>query len=342
MAEHFWLGMMIALGSGILNGIFPWPMKYSRGWKWENTWAVFALVSTVLIPLSLAILFVPNLAQVYQGVSARALCLPLLFGFLWGCAQTTLGLGFRAVGVALGFSVVVGLNAPIGSLIPLLVFHPEDLLRPRGILLLVSLPVLILGLWLYATAGRRREKELPPVATATDEPKPSFATGLALCMFTGIFGANINLGFAFGNDVARKSLELGANPVTSTYPVWLLVMMAGFVPQALYCIYLLSRNHNWGLFKQAGAGRETLLGIAMAALWASAIFSYGISATIAGKYGIAVCYTLLVAMTIVASTGVGLLTGEWKGTSGGTRKALFWAMAIVLASVIILNLGGLF
>jgi hypothetical protein len=80
----------------------------------------------------------------------------------------------------------------------------------------------------------------------------------------------------------------------------------------------------------------------MAVLWASAIFSYGISATIAGKYGTAVCYTLLVAMTIVASTGVGLLTGEWRGTSPQTRKTLVWAMAIVLASVIILNLGGLF
>jgi hypothetical protein len=34
--------------------------------------------------------------------------------------------------------------------------------------------------------------------------------------------------------------------------------------------------------------------------------------------------------------------GEWKGTSPQTRRILAVAMAMVLISVIILNLGGLF
>ena len=37
MSGHFWLGMAIIFVSGVLNGSFPAPMKYSRRWRWENT-----------------------------------------------------------------------------------------------------------------------------------------------------------------------------------------------------------------------------------------------------------------------------------------------------------------
>jgi hypothetical protein len=80
----------------------------------------------------------------------------------------------------------------------------------------------------------------------------------------------------------------------------------------------------------------------MAILWVIAIFSYGVGATMVGKYGTSVGYALLVAMTIIASTVVGVFTGEWKGTSPQTRRLLLTAMTVVLASVIVLSLGGLF
>ena len=34
MSGHFWLGMAIIFVSGVLNGSFPAPMKYSRRWQW--------------------------------------------------------------------------------------------------------------------------------------------------------------------------------------------------------------------------------------------------------------------------------------------------------------------
>lgn len=342
MTESFWLGMAIILVSGSVNGCFPLPMKYSRNWGWENNWLVFSVIAWVVLPSLLVWVFVPHLSQVYGGLPLRAVLLPAIFGFLWGCSSVTLGLSFKAVGVALAFSVMAGINALFGSLIPLLVFTPHDLFLPRGLLLLTSIPILVVGLWLYGRAGLRREKEERSVAAPSAEPRASFAKGLGLCIFTGIFGSNINLGFAFGGDVARKSLELGANPVAATYAVWALVCWAGVIPSVLYCSYLLFRNHTWKVFGGVGRAKESALACAMAVLWAIAIFSYGVGATMIGKYGTSVGYALLVAMTIMASTSVGVFTGEWKGASSNTRKLLATAMAVVLASVIVLNLGGLF
>ena len=189
-------------------------MKYSRSWKWENLWLVFSVVGIFIVPWALAFGLVPGLMQVYADVAPRALFLPLVFGLLWGFAQVTFGLSLRMVGVALTFAVVSGLASLSGSLVPMLAFHPEELFRPRGLMLLLSIPFLIVGLIFYAIAGRRREKEQADPNAGPSTPKSSFATGMALCIFTGIFGSSYNLGFAFAGDVIRASQRQGSNTMS--------------------------------------------------------------------------------------------------------------------------------
>jgi L-rhamnose-H+ transport protein len=343
MADHFWLGMAVIFISGVLNGSFPLPMKYTRRWKWENTWLVFAATALLIIPWLLAAGFVPHLGDVYRGVSSRALLAPLIFGFLWGIAQVTFGLGISAVGMALAFAVVAGLSCLSGSLVPVLVLHPADLLRPRGILLLISMPILFAGLVLYGMAGRRREEEQRPAeGAAPSAAAMAFMTGLAICIFTGIFGSNINLGFAFSGPILEKAVALGAIPVTSTYASWALVLGAGFIPNLLYCFLLLSRNGTWPLFLKPGWARETGLGVAMGVLWVSGMVGYGIGATLVGKYGTSLGYVLFITAMILSSNFLGILTGEWRGTSPGTRRVLAAAVVVILISVLVLNLGGLY
>jgi L-rhamnose-H+ transport protein len=316
-------------------------MKYARRWKWENTWLVFATTALVIIPWLLAVGFVPHLWDVYRGGAARAVLVPLVFGFLWGIAQVTFGLGISAVGMALAFAVVAGLSCLSGSLIPLLVLNPADMLRPRGILLLISMPILFAGLALYGWAGRRREEE-QPAAGGGGAVAMSFMTGLAICIFTGIFGSNINLGFAFSGPVIARAVQMGAKPLTATYASWALVLGAGFIPNLLYCSRLLFRNHTWSLYFQPGWVKEAGLAIAMALLWLSGMVGYGIGATLVGSYGTSLGYALFVAAMILSSNLLGILSGEWKGTSQRTRGVLAEAVAVILLSVLVLNLGGLF
>jgi len=159
MVEKFWLGMAIILVSGIFNGSFALPMKYTRHWKWENTWLVFSIVGIFFLPWFMAFRFVPHLAEVYQTVPARVVVLAVMFGFLWGIAQVTYGLSLKAVGLAVAVAVVSGLACVSGALVPLLVLNPADLFRARGVFLLCSMPILFLGLGTYAVASRLREKE---------------------------------------------------------------------------------------------------------------------------------------------------------------------------------------
>lgn len=342
MAERFWLGMLIVFVAGLLNGSFTLPMKYSRWWAWENTWSVYAVLALLALPWMLAIGFVPNLAQAYAGLGWHAWLYPALFGFLWGVAQMAFGLSISAVGMAVAFAVVCGLVCLTGSLVPILAFNPADLFRPAGLMMLASIPVLLFGLGLYAKAGTRRQKEQIESQPGTSPGGMSFKAGLVLCFSIGLFGSAWNLGFAFSGDTLRRAVQLGASPVTATYAAWAAVLSGAFLPNLLYPVYLLSRRRTWRSFGQGNWLKELGLGVAMALLWLSAIVSYGIGATYVGRYGTSIGFTLYIAATILASSGLGIAPHEWKGTSTGTRKLLAAGVTAIVASVLILNLGGLF
>ncbi len=342
MSDHFWLGMAIIAASGAVNGSFAAPMKSSRSWKWENTWLVFAVVALLLLPWGLAIGWVPHLAELYRKSPSRTLIYPLAFGFLWGIAQVTFGLGIEAVGMALAFTVVSGLGCLFGSLIPLLALDPAALLRPRGLLLLVSMPILFGGLVLYGKAGRRREREQASSQVPKSRLGYSYAAGLGICIFTGIVGSAWNLGFAFSGKLLELSKGLGAGPWASPYAVWALILSAGFIPNVGYCAWLLSHNRSWARFASPGWAREAWLGAAMGFLWLAGIVGYGVGATLVGAYGTSVGFTLFIAAQILWSNALGVLTGEWKATSARTRRVLMAAVLVTLISVVVLNLGGLF
>ena len=75
-------------------------------------------------------------AKSYFGLSSRQFCqfmIPFLFGAGWGVAQVLFGLAVIRAGMALSFAITVGLSAGLGSLVPILLRHPEALVTGRGL-----------------------------------------------------------------------------------------------------------------------------------------------------------------------------------------------------------------
>lgn len=340
MQHQLWLGALVVLCSALFNGSFLLPMKWVKTWRWENTWFMFSLFYLFVFPLFLVVAFVPHGMEVYRYVAGRELLAPLIFGLLFGVSLVTFGLSASSIGVVIAYAVGLGLNSVCGSLIPLAVLDPEALLHRQGILIVISLALLLLGLFLYAVAGRRRERE--ENARTGGVAWGRLGIGLALAIVSGVFGASLNLGFAFSGHIIQTSRQLGAGTVSSTYPVWALVLTGAFVPNMIYCIYLLSKNHAWRLFSEIGWSREIRLSLAMALAAITAVCGYGIGATLLGRFGTSIGFALFMGTTIFASNGFGILSGEWKSTSTRTRGILAAGMAIVVVSVVVLNVGAIF
>lgn len=322
--------------SGTLTASFPFPMKFSRDWRWENTWLIYATLALVLIPVMLAKWADPHLLALYLSLPWKVLLLPLVLGFGWGLAQVTFGLSIAQVGVAMAFAIVIGLSALLGSLIPLAVFHPDALSDRPGAVLMASAVLLIVGLTFYANAGHLRDR----AATSSDSTGRSFRIGLLLCVFTGCFGSMINLGFVSGGRIADQAVRLGISAQRATFCIWALVLVAGYLPNLAYTLYLLRRNRTLSLFA-AGSLRETLLALAAAALWYFGMIGYGIGADVMGAYGDSIGFAACMTVLLLWSSAIGVFTGEWHAASSRARSHMHLGLAFITASMLVLGLGSL-
>ena len=59
------LGLLLAIVAGALNGSYALPMKRTTRWAFENTWLVYSVVAMLVLNWGIALVTVPQLTEVY-------------------------------------------------------------------------------------------------------------------------------------------------------------------------------------------------------------------------------------------------------------------------------------
>jgi L-rhamnose-H+ transport protein len=338
------LGLLILIVAGVANGSFTLPMKFTRAWAWENTWLVYTVWALVIFPPLLATLTVPGLGAVYAAPGAAALAwIVAACGFGWGISQIFFGLAVENVGIALAFSVILGLAAAVGSLEPLLRQNPGALLQPIGLKVLGGVALVLVGVGICAVAGKRREaaqKAAPGEAVgggaaAAPAHRASLAMGLVYCVISGVGSALVNIGFTEGAPLQQLARAQGAAALWAPNAIWLPLMLAGGVPGWLYCSYLVKKNRTAPRFRRPGTGAYWLLAGVMALCWFGSTVLYGIGAGELGSLGTVLGWPVFMSLIVITAGMHGLLTGEWKGSRGPARIQALGLAVLVLAIVVL-------
>jgi L-rhamnose-H+ transport protein len=334
------LGAVLAILGGIFQGSFALPMKkMERRWKWENTWLVYSVVGLIVFPCILAYVTVPALSDVYGSVPVSAILLVALFGFGWGLGSTLFGLGVSRVGMALGFAVILGITSSFGTLLPLLVLSPGELYSRRGLMLLGSLLLVIAGIVVLARAGALRDRQRAGREGFSDPNR--FKVGLIICLASGVLSPMLNFSFVFGKALQDAATTFGARPDLASNAIWAPALAGGFLPNALYPIYLLNKKKTWGNFAAAGKTGLYLLGASlMGLLWYGGISLYGVGAAMMGPLGAVLGWPIFMSMNIIVANALGFLTGEWTGTSDKTRALCWTGMVILVLAIVVVALAG--
>jgi len=281
------LGLALIVLAGIMAGSFTSALKALPHWAWENTWILYSLWGMVILPWILAAASVENLSEVLTGAHPAAYAATILFGASWGMGSVTFGLGTAMVGNSLGFAIILGMTAALGSVIPLLVLTPDEAGKAPGIADFAALGVAFGGLACLAWAGTLRERDstggggsaagsrlLPdghPYEVVFDEelggsaddsdpagakagpggaPAPSsFLLGLGVCVVSGVLSPMLNLALTFGSEFKTRAARTGhASPAMANNAVWALAVTAGSASNLVYCSYLLATRGTWRLF----------------------------------------------------------------------------------------------
>lgn len=332
-------GILLALVAGILNGSFAAPTKYTGRWKWENIWAIWAVLAFFVVPWFLAILTIPHLFAVYGAADARTLWKVIGFGAAYGIAAVCFGLGVEAIGIALNFAIALGLSTAVGSLVPLLSLHPEQMFTPKGLIVEAGIAVVLLGIIVCAVAGRAKEREVVQAAPSSDEPartRTSFKVGLAFAIVAGVGSPFINFGLAFGGPLLTGAAAQGASAASQANVIWPPLLTATLIPYLAYCAYLWRKNNSLKLYALPGTASYWLLGALMGVLWMSSIAIYGTASATMAQMGPVLGWPLFMSAIIITSNVWGFATGEWRRVSRATVLTVSIGMLLLILGFCIL------
>jgi len=331
-------GIAGVLLGGFLNGSWVLPMKRMPKWRWENTWLAFSVLGLILIPWLVALETVPQLGEVIRSTSGSTLAKVLVFGFGWGVGNILFGLGVNRLGLAVGYAIILGLIAPIGTFLPLIVLHPERLWTRQGFALMVGTVLVLVGILFCALAGRRREREAKTLAPMV---QAGFMVGLVICIASGILSPMLNFAFVFGEEFQRKALEGGAHASMAANGIWAFTLTAGFLANGGYAVYLLAKNRGWQFFSSAQAPRGYWLGAGlMGIILFGSFMAYGAGATALGPLGGIIGWPLFMSMSLITSNLWGALTGEWAGASRRSYGYSLVGIGLLIVAITIISRGG--
>jgi L-rhamnose-H+ transport protein len=337
------IGLAVVAVAGVLNGSFAFPMKRMEKWEWENIWIMWAFWALIVSCWTVALGTVPNLLGVYREVPPSVILSTFLLGIGGGLGMVTFGMGIHLVGLSLGFSIILGITAVSGSLIPMLILSPGTLLTFGGGLILLGLLVTIGGVALCGSAGILRERSLRDGPDNLSGGSRRFKLGLLVCVASGILNAMINLSFVCGNpigEIARTHIDGPGVDFRASNAIWAVAFIGAFLPNALYCGWLLVNRGSWKKFVKSSTRHYWLWTLLMGAMWMTGYALYGAGVSMLGELGSTIGWITLFAITVMSGNVCGLLAGEWEGTPGKARSRMMQGIALLLASIVLVALGG--
>ena len=334
---------MLAILSGFLNGSYAVPIKLTQKWSWENIWLWFAIYGLLLVPWIFALVFVPDIGKVLADSSTGSTCITFLCGLGWGIGSVAFVLALHVIGFSLGYTLMMGLIAVIGALVPLLVNNPSALFTKGGIFILIALIVAIVGIILCGAAGKIREEKNFNQNGQQINDKSKIKKGLFLCVISGFFSPMINFAFEFGaplKNSALKQLGNDSNIFYATSVIWAVALSGGFIAFLFYSSYLLAKNKTISNFSLKGTHSYFFWTFLMGITFYSSLLCYGLAASGLGDAGTTTGWIIFTAGAIIIANFWGIITSEWKGVpKRGIRKMVLGSI-LLISTVFLVSYGN--
>lgn len=337
------VGIMWAFLAGLMLGLYALPGKFTKGFKEENTWGLFFMLTMFAVPLMATFIMLKGIGDIYAEPDVKAV-LPVMViaSVLWGIGVMMWGKAIHHIGVSLGFSLFIGTVILIGSILPIGIKVAEvgfaEGLPSTGtlVLILAGIAIVLLGIVFNGRAGLIREADEKKEAQP-DDGKKSMAAGIAIAVIGGVLATGFNVAFTVGGDPLKAAIIKAGNPewmvaLAVMFPIFL----SGGVIMAGYFSWQLTAKKAWGGFKTPSLPRNFCLIFIMAFFHyaASVAYAYGASRF---DMGPVVVYAIFNTTCVVVAVISGIITREWAAASQKARKVLYTGLACMVLGVMILT-----
>lgn len=350
------LGVLFHSIGGFASGSFYMPFNKVKKWSWETYWLVGGLFSWLILPPLAAWLTIPNFMEIIKSASGQIIAITYTLGVFWGIGGLTYGLGVRYLGMSLGNSVILGVTAAFGALVPPIFYDimntagkttfTDMITSTGGQVVLLGVAVSLLGIVLTGRAGLLKEKELSSEEKSASIKEFALVKGLIVAIISGVLSSFFNFGLEAGKPMAEAArlvpdtLFTGSSHLFANNVTFVVVLWGGLTTNLIWCLILSFRNRSFPEY--VDKKKPLLNNYVFAALagttWFLQFFFFGMGES---KIGNGASSWILHMSTIILTANLwGIYNKEWKGTSKRTIRTISLGIGIIFLSVIIVGIGN--
>jgi L-rhamnose-H+ transport protein len=337
------MGMILFTLGGLAGAVFALPFKRVKSWAYESYWLFYAIFGLIVFPWILALATVPNLFSVLKQAPLSVLAYCFGFGALWGLGGLTWGLMIRYLGIGLGLAIGCGLCSATGTLIPPIVTgKAAELVKDTGsIVVLLGVFGSLAGIAFVGLAGKSKEGELSEEQKKKAVAEFDFKKGMLVALFSGIASAGMNFGLQSGGVLQDAALKAGTPEKWQGMPVLVVVLLGGFLVNAVWCLTQNVKNKTLGDYRNAATpivSNIVFAGLA-GVIWAMQFVCQKVGEPAMGDIAY-IGFAIVMGSAIFFSSLVGILLGEWKGVGSRTKLWLGLGVATLLVSFCVISYGN--
>ena len=330
-------GIIFAVGAGLMLGLYALPEKYTKDFKFENTWALFFVLTMFVVPIIASLALIKDFGQVFTTVPVEILLKMALASVLWGVGVMMWGKAINHIGLSLGFSLFIGTVILVGSILPFLV----DGVPPLNtfITILFGILIVLLGVIFNGKAGLIREQD--EAKSSGHQAKGSMMTGILIAVIGGLLAT----GFSYANAVGRPDIHTASQAAgnaewITAVGVMFPIFISGGIVMTFYFAWQLSAKKAWSFFRTTHFNKNLILILVMAIFHyaASALFAY--SAFRLGDIGNTVGYAIFNTACVVTAIVSGIVTKEWINASRKAKTYLYLSLACMIIGIVIIATGN--
>lgn len=349
------MGILSVFIAGVLLGIFPLLLKYlhkNLKFTWEVIWTIYSIVGFLIYPWAMVYLFFPlEIIPSVLGLTVTASV--LFFGFIWGFGNSLFGFTIPIIGASTASVINTSIVLSIGTMTPIILGNRAVLSQWSGVLIIIGVLVMLSSLVAayFAAVRKEREQNLSASAEFTSHSidKKKLKLGLFICMISGLFAAQLNIGFYLSNEIVENALAHHVSSNAANYLVWAISMTGAAVASLLISSFMLYKNKTTKAFLPTKTHRPSnalvpangfalyLISSLMGIIQLSAFLLYGVGSNNLGEFGVSVGFAIFSATAICVNQIVGFLQGDWENTSNKTKSIMYLAILLIIAGIIQLS-----
>ncbi|GAA4933892.1 L-rhamnose/proton symporter RhaT [Algibacter agarivorans] len=328
-------GVLLAIFAGLMLGLYALPEKFTKDFKYENTWSLFFLLTMFIVPIIASTTLINGFGEIFGNMPSEIWIKMGLTSFLWGIGVMMWSKAINHIGLSLGFSLFIGTIILVGSLLPYL----EEDLPASNILttILIGLAVVLIGVFANGKAGLLREKDEANLDDKKDG-KGSMVTGILIAIIGGLLATGFSYANAAGRPYLHEASQAQGNAEWVTaIAVMFPIFLSGGIVMTAYFLWELSKKKAWAGFKTPAFSKNFVLILIMAVFHYAASALFAFAAFKLGESGNTIGYAIFNTSCVVTAILSGIITKEWIKASGKAKGFLYFGLGCMVLGILIVS-----